>query len=114
MRKLCAALMFVVLGFVGVHAAERAWQTGKLIEVEQEKVKEGSTKTTNTDAEVKNKGDKAKYSGNSTTTTSDNIDTYQVYTIQGGDKVFVAKEKLLFPWSKPQTDRLNSSSSMSS
>jgi hypothetical protein len=26
-----------------------------------------------------------------------------VYTIQAADKVYVAKEKLLFPWSKPSS-----------
>ena len=37
----------------------------------------------------------------STATTTDNIDTYEVYTIQGPDKTYIAREKLLFPWSKP-------------
>ena len=104
MRRLPVALILIVLfALAAANAAQRAWQTGKLIEVEQEKVKEGSTKTTSTDGTAKDKGNKTEYSGNSTTTTTDNIDTYQVYTIQGGDKVYVAKEKLLFPWSKPSS-----------
>ena len=36
-----------------------------------------------------------------TTTTTDDYDTFQVYTIQGGTKTYVARERLLFPWSKP-------------
>jgi hypothetical protein len=32
------------------------WQTGKLTETEQQKIPEGSTRTSNTDATVKDKG----------------------------------------------------------
>jgi hypothetical protein len=102
-RLLSTLLVGILFAFLTAHAAERAWQTGKLVEVEQEKVKEGSTKTTSSDGSLKDKGNKTEYSGTSTTTTSDNVDTYQVYTIQAADKVYVAKEKLLFPWSKPSS-----------
>ena len=80
----------------------RNWQTGKLLEIEQQKVREGSTKTSNTDASAKQKNDnKTDYSQTTTTTTTDNYETYQIYTIQAGEKVYVAREHLLFPWSKP-------------
>ena len=80
----------------------RNWQTGKLLEMEQTKVREGATKTTNTDGSAKKKSDdNTDYSQTTTTTTSDNYETYQIYTIQGNGKVYVAKEHLLFPWSKP-------------
>ena len=80
----------------------RDWQTGKLLEMEQTKVPEGTTKTTNTDTSAKKKSDdKTDYSQTSTTTTSDNYETYQIYTVQGNGKIYVAKEHLLFPWSKP-------------
>lgn len=83
-------------------AATRQWQSGKLLDTEQQKVKEGSTTTYSTDGQAKDKGNgKTDYSQNTTATTSDNIDTYEVYTIQGPDKTYVAREKLLFPWSKP-------------
>jgi hypothetical protein len=82
------------------HAA-RNWQTGTLTETEQQKVKEGSTHNTTTDGTVKDKGNKADYSQNTTTTSTDNIETYQLYTIEAGDKIYVAREHLLFPWSKP-------------
>jgi len=83
-------------------AAARQWQTGKLLDTEQQKVKEGSTTTYNTDGQAKSKSNgKTDYSQNTTATTTDNIDTYEVYTIQGPDKTYIAREKLNFPWSKP-------------
>jgi len=81
--------------------AARQWHSGKLLDTEQQKVKDGSTTTYNTDGQVKNKNGKAGYSENTTATTTDNIDTYEVYTIQGPEKTYIAREKLLFPWSKP-------------
>jgi len=92
----------LTLGLCTFAATARDWQTGTLTDTEQQKVKEGSTTVANTDGNVKNKGNnKAKYSENTTYTTTDNIDTYQVYTIRGAHKTYIAREKLLFPWSKP-------------
>jgi len=82
-------------------AAARDWQSGMLSEVEQEKIREGSTRHTTTDGSAKDRGNKTDYSQNSTTTTTDNIETYQVYTIESDKKIYVAREHLLFPWSKP-------------
>lgn len=81
--------------------ATRQWQNGKVVDTEQQKVKEGSTTTYNTDGQAKNKNGKVGYSQNTTANTTDNIDTYEVYTIEGPEKTYVAREKLLFPWSKP-------------
>ncbi|HWF67160.1 MAG TPA: hypothetical protein VN670_07640 [Acidobacteriaceae bacterium] len=95
-------IFFVVfLASTFAFAAARQWQNGKLLDTEQQKVKEGSTTTYNTDGQVKNKNGKTGYSENTTATTSDNIDTYEVYTIRGPEKTYIAREKLLFPWSKP-------------
>jgi hypothetical protein len=82
-------------------AAPRHWKSGLLTSMDQQKVNEGSTTTTNRDGQVKDKGNKTDYSSNSTTTTSDNIETYQEYTIESDKVVYVASEHLLFPWSKP-------------
>jgi hypothetical protein len=82
------------------------WQTGKLTETEQQKIPEGSTRTSNTDATVKDKGNRTDYSRNTTTTTTDNMETYQFYTIESGNKIYVASEHLLFPWSKPANIQL--------
>ncbi|HLH33203.1 MAG TPA: hypothetical protein VKX41_00915 [Alloacidobacterium sp.] len=83
-------------------AANRQWQSGKLLDTEQQKVKEGSTTTYNTDGQAKAKSNgKTDYSQTTTATTTDDVDTYEVYTIQGPDKTYIAREKLLFPWSKP-------------
>lgn len=92
----------ILLGSTTAFAATRQWQTGKVLDTEQQKVHEGSTTTYHTDSEKKKKNNgKTDYSENTTATTSDNIDTYEVYTIQGPEKTYVAREKLLFPWSKP-------------
>ncbi|MEO7005105.1 MAG: hypothetical protein ABI064_06665 [Acidobacteriaceae bacterium] len=82
-------------------AANRQWQSGKLLNTEQQKVTEGSTTTYHTNSEAKRKHGKSNYSENTTATTNDNVDTYEIYTIQGPERTYVAREKLLFPWSKP-------------
>ena len=92
---------FLLGSTLALGATARQWQSGKLLDTEQQKVKEGSTTTYNTDGQAKNKNNKTDYSQNTTATTTDNIDTYEVYTIQGPDKTYIAREKLLFPWSKP-------------
>lgn len=89
---------FLLGSTMALGATARQWQSGKLLDTEQQKVSEGSTTTYNTDGQAKNKNN---YSQNTTATTTDNIDTYEVYTIQGPDKTYIAREKLLFPWSKP-------------
>jgi hypothetical protein len=87
---------------VPLKAAEtHNWQTATLTGTEQQKVAEGGTRTSNTDASVKDKGDRTDYSRNSTSTTTDNYETYQIYTIEGAKSVYVGSEHLLFPWSKP-------------
>ena len=82
-------------------AAERAWQSGTLMETEQQKERTGATKTSNTDGSFKDKGNKTDYSQTTTSTSSDDYDTFQVYTIRGASKTYIARERLLFPWSKP-------------
>lgn len=91
----------IFLGSTMAFGAARHWQSGKVLDTEQQKVKEGSTTTYNTDSEAKRKHGRTNYSENTTATTNDNIDTYEVYTIQGPEKTYIAREKLLFPWSKP-------------
>lgn len=79
----------------------RDWQSGTLVDTEKQEVRQSTTKTTNTEGTAKDKGKKTDYSQHKTTTTTDNNDTFQVYTIQGDTKTYVARERLLFPWSKP-------------
>jgi hypothetical protein len=82
-------------------STSRNWHTGMLVETEQTKVATGTTKNTTSDGAIKNKGNKQDYSVNSTSTTTQDYDTYQNYTIDDGKKVYVVRERLLFPWSKP-------------
>jgi hypothetical protein len=73
------------------------WHTGKLLDTERQDITNGSTTTYNTDSQAKN----GKYSQNTTAHTTDDTDTYQVFTIQTHTKTYIVREKLNFPWSKP-------------
>ena len=103
MQRKALKLLACVLSATTIVAAAppRNWKSGVLTSMEQQKVNEGSTTTTNRDGQVKDKGNKTDYSSNSTTTSSDNIETYQMYTIETHKVVYVASEHLLCPWSKP-------------
>jgi hypothetical protein len=95
-----SALLFAALNSFGADSA-REWQSGTLLETEKQQVHQGSTTTKNTDGTVKDKGKKADYSQTTTSHTNEDYDTFQVYTIQGDTRTYIAREKLLFPWSKP-------------
>ncbi len=79
----------------------RDWKSGTLVETEKQEVRTGSTNTSNSDGTIKDKGKKADYSETRTSHTTDDYDTFQVYTIRGDTKTYIARERLLFPWSKP-------------
>ncbi len=79
----------------------RNWKSGTLLETEKQQVPTGSTRTTNSDGTIKDKGKNADYSQTTNSTTTENYDNFQVYTIHGDSKTYVARERLLFPWSKP-------------
>lgn len=100
-RSIVSTLLLLLFASSVFAATARDWQTGTLLETEQEKVPSGTISHSNTDVTAKDKGDKTQYSGNRTTTTTQDYDTFQVYTIQHGSKVYTAREQLLFPWSKP-------------
>jgi hypothetical protein len=78
-------------------ALANSWHTGKLMDTEKQEVPTGSTTTYNSDGQAKN----GKYNQNTTAHTTDNTDTYQVFTIQTPTRTYVVREKLNFPWSKP-------------
>lgn len=93
-------IVFLYLAFavaVWANAQNRNWQKGTLLETEQTKVRDGSTRHTSSNGNDNGNN----YSQNSTTTTTENYDTYQVFTIDAGQKIYVSRERLLFPWSKP-------------
>jgi uncharacterized membrane protein len=98
--KLTLAAVFLLTSTMALAATARQWQTGKLVDTEQQKVSDGSTTTYNSDTQKKTKDGKTTYSQNTTAQTTDNTDTYEVYTIEGPEKTYIAREKLLFPWSK--------------
>jgi hypothetical protein len=84
-KALLRMLMWVALAApVASAAGSRNWQTGTLMEAEQQEVQAGSTRNSNT--EGKDRGDQTDYSRSTTTTTTDNYETYQTYTIEGDKK----------------------------
>lgn len=95
-------LVAMALSTWGAETA-RDWKSGTLLETEKQQVHTGSTNTTNSDGTIKgkDKGKKAEYSQQTTSVDTDNYDHFQVYTIQADGKTYVAREKLMFPWSKP-------------
>src|SRR6185437_8786255 len=97
-RLLVAAFLTGTLAFA---ATARQWQTGNLVDSERQTITNGSTTTYNTDAQSKSKNGKTSYSRNTTAHTTDDTDNYEVYTIEGAGKTYIAREKLNFPWSKP-------------
>ena len=97
-RLLVAAFLTSTMAFA---ATVRQWQTGKLVDSERQTITNGSTTTYNTDSEAKHKNGKTSYSRNTTAHTTDDSDNYEVYTIEGSGKTYIAREKLNFPWSKP-------------
>ena len=97
-----AALAMVLIAPLAFGASKaREWHSGTLLETEKQQVPQGTTKTSNTEGTAKQKGNKVDYSQNTTSTTTEDYDTFQVYTVQGETKTYVARERLLFPWSKP-------------
>lgn len=111
MRKELRVLTCLLLGCAAlVFAADRQrnWQTGTLLETEKQQVRQGSTRTTNSDIDAKDKKGKTQYSGTTTSTETENYDNFQVYTIDAGGTTYVAREKLLFPWSKPAATTVGS------
>ena len=96
-------LLFALLSCgANAFAGAREWQSGKLLDSERQEVKQGTITTYNTDGQAKTKSNgKIDYSQTTTATSSDDVDTFEVYTVQAGGKTYIAREKLLFPWSKP-------------
>jgi hypothetical protein len=95
----CVAWVTVFDAFGADNA--RNWQSGMLLETEKEQVRQGTTKVRNTEGTAKDKGKKTDYSQTTTSTTTEDYDTFQLYKIQGDNRTYLARERLLFPWSKP-------------
>jgi hypothetical protein len=111
MRKTLHAAACLLIACAALTLAaerQRNWQNGTLIETEKQQVRQGSTKMTNSEIDAKDKKGKTQYSGTSTSTETENYDDYQVYTIETDGATYVAREKLLFPWSKPAATTIGS------
>jgi hypothetical protein len=93
MKRLSAILPTLLLSTTLAFASD--WHTGKLTDTEKIEVPSGSSTTTyNTDRN--NNGSRS-----GTVHTTDDTDTYQVFTIETHTKTYVVRQKLNFPWSKP-------------
>lgn len=103
-KQMLAGMIVLAASFAGLATAEQnghGWQQGTLLETEKQQVPQGSMTTTTSQGKATYKQDKTKYDHNTTSVTNDNYDTFQVFTIRSGAKTYVARERLLFPWSKP-------------
>jgi hypothetical protein len=78
-------------------ALANSWHTGKLMDTERQEVPAGSTTTYNTDAQARNGG----YSRNTTAHTTDDTDTYQVFTIETPTKTYIVRESSTSPGRNP-------------
>jgi hypothetical protein len=94
--RLASALLPTLL-LTTTLALANSWHTGKLMDTERQEVPSGSTTTYNSNTQANNGG----YSRNSTAHTTDDTDTYQVFTIETPTKTYIVRQKLNFPWSKP-------------
>jgi hypothetical protein len=94
--RLASALLPALL-LTTTLALANSWHTGKLMDTERQEVPSGSTTTYNSNTQANNGG----YSRNSTAHTTDDTDTYQVFTIETPTKTYIVRQKLNFPWSKP-------------
>lgn len=99
-RKLTCCLLFL-FSTIGLWAASRQWRNGTLAMMERQQVKTGTTTFRTDDGDIKHKDGNAKSSGTGRDVKTDDVDTFEVYTIETGNRVYVAQEKLYFPWSKP-------------
>ena len=99
--SLMLSVFLLVIFSLPAFTASRAWRSGTLLETEKQEEHQGSIKRSNTEGTAKDRGNKTEYSQTTTSTTSEDVDTFQVYTIEDDTKTYIAREKLLFPWSKP-------------
>jgi hypothetical protein len=82
-------------------AENRNWQTGTLIKSEHVKVRDGSAESTGIDGYLNDSRYAFSPNDITTTTRTDIIETYQVFTIRSGQTTYVVREHLALPWSKP-------------
>jgi hypothetical protein len=94
MKRLAAILLPTILLSTTLAFASD-WHTGKLTDTEKQEVPSGSSTTTYNQDRNRNG------SRSGTVHTTDDTDTYQVFTIETHTKTYVVRQKLNFPWSKP-------------
>ena len=94
MKRLAAVLLPAILLSTTLAFASD-WHTGKLTDTEKQEVPSGSSTTTY------NSNNNGYGNRSGTVHTTDDTDTYQVFTIETHTKTYVVRQKLNFPWSKP-------------
>jgi hypothetical protein len=96
------ALSIFALAFCAAASAQGShWKEGVVSSMEKTHELQGTTTTRNTQGTAKDNGNnKTTYNQNSTTTQNANYDDFMVYVIEGGGKVYTAKQRLTFPWTK--------------
>ena len=107
MKKRPFMLLYLMLTVaIWAKAQSRNWQTGRLTQSERVKVREGSTESTTLDGYLNFSRNSYSPDNTNTTATTDNYQTYQVFTIKAGHKIYVVREPLFYPWSKPVLSKI--------
>ena len=100
-------LMFM-LAF-GATGAEknRNWQMGKVLDSERSRYFAGTVGNANTTGTAQANGNYGTYQGNTNTTQTAIYRVYENFLIEGETTAYLAKERLLWKWSKPANLTVN-------
>lgn len=95
-------LLCLLLGVaVWAKAQNRTWQTGTLSKIVHMKVREGSTETATIAGYLNDNRDSFSPANIPSTSTTPDFETYQEFTIEAGQRIYVVRQDLFHRWSKP-------------
>ncbi|MFB3779044.1 MAG: hypothetical protein ACE141_15610 [Bryobacteraceae bacterium] len=102
MRKMITLMLLASTLATCAAGAEkrREWKTGKVLDSQSSSYFAGTSSSTTTYG-------KGTYSEGTETTQQANYAVYQVYTIEVGDLIYVAEQRLRWRWSKPADLTIN-------
>jgi hypothetical protein len=82
-------------------AQNRTWQTGTLSKSVHIRMREGSTETANIAGYLNDNRNSFSTANIPGTTGTPDFETYQEFTIEAGQELYVVREQLFHTWSKP-------------
>ena len=95
-------LVFIFVFTHGASAAEKAreWQTGKVLDSQQNRYLAGTVGNANTTGTAQANGNYGTYQGNTASSQRSIYKVYETFLIEGDTYAFVAQERLRWQWSK--------------